>query len=92
MITDIEMDVLLASLSYQDRDRILRNLVWDVFGDIDEAGNFIFDRDRTPDQVDTLSIVTSLRQEFWPDVYPDGEAKKKEVTTDAETQVGEGSR
>jgi hypothetical protein len=59
------IDALLGGLSFQDQQRILRNLLWDVFGDIDDEGHEIIDPNRKPDRVDVESLLTSLQMELW---------------------------
>lgn len=55
---------LVAGLTYQDRTRVLVNVLWDVFGDVDDNGALVLDFSRSPDHVDVESLVASLRQEF----------------------------
>jgi hypothetical protein len=81
---EIEVQRLLGALSYQDLHRVLGNLLWDVFGDVDEEGKEVLLPGRSPDKVDVLSLVTSLRQEFWPKQFPDGSSAE-----DGEEEEGE---
>ena len=73
-----DVEAMVEGLSYQDRIRILCNVIWDAFGDVDEAGEPIINRERKPDKVDLENLVEGLRAEFWqedPDEdKDDGEA------------------
>jgi hypothetical protein len=57
-------------LSDQDKERILANVLWDVFGDVDEDGKPCLVPGRKPDRVDIGSLVAGLRQEFFPETVP----------------------
>jgi hypothetical protein len=71
-------DRLLGRLSNQDVERILSNLLWDLFGDVTVAAGQVLDPERRPDEVDVRSLLTSLGQEFWPERYPNGDAEDDE--------------
>jgi hypothetical protein len=61
------IETLLSCLSYQDQQRILRNLIWDLFGDIDDDGHEIVDPNRQYDKHDRIeTLADSLRPDFWP--------------------------
>ena len=72
------VDRLLGRLSYQDLERVLGNLLWDIFGDVTDAAHEVLDPERRPDEVDVESLLTSLRQECWPERYPTGEVEDDE--------------
>jgi hypothetical protein len=59
---------LVEALPYQDKCRILKDIIWDLFGDIDEKGAPYIYPDRQPDDVDIKLLVFGLRQKVWPEV------------------------
>lgn len=65
------IDGIVSRLSFQDKDRILSNLVWDLFGDTDDSNHETVSPDRDPDQVDFNVVVESLRLEFFPELEPE---------------------
>lgn len=68
-----EVEALVEGLSYQDKVRILANVLWEVFGDVDEAGGRFLFEGRSPDRLDVASMVAGLRAEFWPSASAEGE-------------------
>lgn len=88
MNAESTIHALIGSISYQDKCRILQNLIWDLFGEIDENGEGILVPTRVPDSVELASVVTSLRQEFWPNREESEEAE--DVEDDAEEEDKDG--
>jgi hypothetical protein len=67
MVRPDRIGPLVNALSYQDTQRILQNLLWDVFGDVNDEGLTVLVPHRQPDKVDVASLLESLRQEFFPE-------------------------
>lgn len=68
-----QLDGLIAALSCEEQQQLLRNLAWDVFGDVTDERE-VLRPERGADAVDVRAVVTTLRQAFWPETYPDDDA------------------
>lgn len=77
-----EVEELIEGLPYPDKVRILKNVIWEVFGNNDEAdvryGEPIVDTERpapilngagwdAESHVRVSNFVEGLRQELWPE-------------------------
>jgi hypothetical protein len=65
-----EAEKIIGGLSYQDKERILTNLLSDLFCDIDSTGRAVFRYDLAPGELDPSTcreIVEGLRREFVPE-------------------------
>ena len=72
--TPFERDVisLLAARSREDLERIIFDVLWDLFGDVDENCKDELVSARRPDRIDHEILIRELRYEFWPELYPTG--------------------
>jgi hypothetical protein len=61
-----EVTNLIASMSAQDKHRILADVLFEFFGVID-AGNEYIDPDSGHNRVDFFALADDLRRSFWPD-------------------------
>jgi hypothetical protein len=70
-----ELDDFVEGISYQDKCRILKNLIWDVFGYLEDDDRGFIDFHRTPDRVDLAGAALGLKHEFCSDPVPDEETE-----------------
>jgi hypothetical protein len=73
-----EVISLLAARSREDLERILFDVIWDLFGDVDENCKDELASARRPDRIDHENLIRNLRYEFWPELYPNGDIEDQD--------------
>jgi hypothetical protein len=73
-----DMISLLKERSREDLERIVFDMMWDLFGDVDENCKDVLVSARDPDRIDHVNLLRELRAEFWPELYPDGHIEADE--------------
>jgi hypothetical protein len=61
---DEVVDRIVSKLSYRDKDRILKNMVWSLFGEVTPDGADIFLINRDPGTSDIINAIEGLRQDI----------------------------
>lgn len=57
---------IVEALTEHDRTRLLCNLIWNLFGDLDDAGKPVLIPDRKADVPEIRMAIEGLRQDLWP--------------------------
>jgi hypothetical protein len=65
-MSTLDAERLVENLSYQDKERILANIVWEVFGEFQPDGTPILNPFKPLDKEDIRGIVHGLRRELFP--------------------------